>query len=115
MNQNLKTIAQTLTQEIEKHIELVVEKNLFYLKKELANKEKIFFTLKEAATYLNLSEKTIYQYINSNKISYYKPNNGKVFFKINDLNKYILNERNHIKSRSDIECEIETQMICNNI
>ena len=52
--------------------------------------EKQFLGLKEAALFLNISESTLYKKSMRNEIPKYKPNNGKIFFKIEDLNNYIL-------------------------
>jgi len=51
--------------------------------------EKQFLNLKEAALFLSISESTLYKKSMKNEIPKYKPNNGKIFFKIEDLNSYI--------------------------
>jgi len=48
-----------------------------------------FLTTKSAAEYLNVSRATIYRWISERKIPFYKPNNGRVYFKIEDLDDLI--------------------------
>lgn len=48
-----------------------------------------YFSLEKAAEYLNISVKTLYLYNNKKKIPYFKPDR-KCYYRISDLNNYIL-------------------------
>ena len=47
------------------------------------------FTVKQAADFLGLKASYLYRLIADNKISYYKPNGGRVYFKKSDLEHFI--------------------------
>jgi len=55
--------------------------------------QKKIFSVKEAAEYTGLSQFYVYKLIHQKKIPHYKPNNGRVFFKIEDLENYIFRNR----------------------
>lgn len=48
-----------------------------------------FLTMKDAALYLKCSESTIQKLSASGRIPKYKPTNGRVYFKKEDLNRFI--------------------------
>ena len=50
-------------------------------------------SVKEAAQFTGLSRNYIYKLIWLKKIPHYKPNNGRVFFKLSDLEKFIFRNR----------------------
>ena len=64
---------------------------------------KPFLTLEDAALYLSLSTSTIYKLCSQRKISYLKPNGKENFFRIEDLDSYLLSTR--IPSKTEIEKE----------
>ena len=57
---------------------------------------KPFLSLEETADYLNLSRNTVYSYTHRKLIPFYKLRGRKLYFKIEELNKFILNEKNRI-------------------
>jgi excisionase family DNA binding protein len=63
------------------------------------NKKK-YLNLKEASVYLGINKNTMYKYTHYNVIPYYKPNN-KVYFLIDDLEKWI--SKNRVSSQEEIE------------
>jgi len=51
------------------------------------NKE--YLTFKQTAEYLGLSESYLYRLTSSQQIPFYRPMGKKIYFKINELNKWI--------------------------
>jgi excisionase family DNA binding protein len=60
---------------------------------------KKYLTLSEAAQYIRVSDRTLRNMMKSNKIPFYKPE-GKILFKISELDKYI--ENNKVESLSEL-------------
>jgi excisionase family DNA binding protein len=69
------------------------------------NIERSFLPLKEAATYLGIKKSTLYAYCQQRIIKFFKVRNRKIYFLIEDLNNFVLNEENLVKSKSQIENE----------
>jgi excisionase family DNA binding protein len=55
----------------------------------------------EACNYLNLSHSHLYKLTSQGKITFYKPQGKKLFFKKSDLNNFVF--RNRKESESEIE------------
>ncbi len=73
--------------------------------------KKPFMTINEASKYLGISKSTLYGYNNQHRISFYK--NGKIiYYKKEDLENFVLNKNNRIKSQEEIEIEAETYLAC---
>lgn len=66
------------------------------------NKEIISF--QEATQYLDISESSLYKMTSENRITFYKPNNGKIYFKKTDLDNWML--QNEVRSISLLETEV---------
>lgn len=64
--------------------ELLTEQNL--LRKEV-------LTVNEAAVYMDLSKPTLYKLTSKNKIPFYKPTMGKIYFRREELKSYMLSGR----------------------
>jgi excisionase family DNA binding protein len=64
-----------------------------------------FITLEEASVYLGLTKATLYSYTHKRIIPFYKIRGRRVYFKIEDLDNFILNETNLVKSEQQIEAE----------
>lgn len=60
-------------------------------------------SLADAAIYLNISKSFLYKLTCKNLITYFKPNNKKIYFLKSDLNNYLL--RNKKKSQTELEQE----------
>jgi excisionase family DNA binding protein len=58
----------------------------------VANKNELHYNIEEAADFLNLKQKTIYNLVNNNQIAYCKPSK-KLYFLHQDLMAYIKNSR----------------------
>lgn len=69
----------------------------FFLSKEI-------LSFKEASKYLDLSESSLYKLTSDSKITFYKPNGGKLYFRKTDLDNWML--QNESKSFNDLKAEI---------
>ena len=63
-----------------------------------------FLTSDEAAEYLGIAKITLYTYTHKRIIPFYK-SRRKIYFKLEDLENYVLNSKNRIKSIAEIEEE----------
>ncbi len=86
-----------------KYLELISEE-IKSLKRILIEKEKPFLTMDEASTYMGLPKNTLYQYTSKNLLPYYKTGK-RVYFKIEELNDFILNKKKRYASRNEITRE----------
>ncbi len=66
--------------------------------------QKTILTFKEATDYLGISESSLYKLTSSCAITFYKPNGGKIYFKREDLDKWML--QNEVKSVTQREEEL---------
>lgn len=66
--------------------------------------QKIFLTTEEAAEYLGIAKITLYTYTSKRVIPFYKTRR-KIYFKIEDLENYVLNSKNRVKSAEEIDQE----------
>ncbi|SFN42131.1 DNA binding domain-containing protein, excisionase family [Algoriella xinjiangensis] len=48
-----------------------------------------FLSLNEALEYLKVSKATLYKLTSNREIKFYKPNGGKIYFKVEDLENWI--------------------------
>jgi len=65
---------------------------------------KAFLTTEETAAYLGIAKITLYTYTSKHILTYYK-SRRKLYFKISDLDDFVLNDNNRVKSKSEIENE----------
>ena len=86
-----------------KNMESIFEQ-LESLKRIIVEKEKPFFSMEEASAYMGLPKNTLYQYTSKNLLPYYKTGK-RVYFKIDDLNQFILNEQNRYASIEELNRE----------
>jgi excisionase family DNA binding protein len=122
MNTNLEQILSALMNEIDNLVDQKVNQKLAELKKGYAKKVQPLMTVQEAANYLNLSPKTIYKYVQTGKLNYYKPSqrinkngietakNAKLFFKKDELDNYLLNEDYHYYSEEELDKQAQTRI-----
>ena len=82
--------------------QIILEK-LDSIQKNLVEKEKPFLSIDEASKYLGISKNTLYGYTSKGIIPYFKPQNIKILFEVNELNKFVLNRKNRISSNREIE------------
>ncbi len=93
---------------------LVLEK-LNVLQQSLNVKDKPFLSMDEASEYLGISKNTLYGYTSKGIIPYYKPQNRKIFFKVEELNKFVLDKKNKFTSNQEIEEKAVTKIVTNKI
>lgn len=79
----------------------------------IIEKQKPFLTMDEACKYLGISKATAYGYTSKGILPHYKLQNRKLYFKTDELNKFVLNEKNRVKSVKEIESEAATQLLTN--
>lgn len=65
-------------------------------------------SFREALMYLDVSESFLYKMTSNRIISFTKPNNGKIYFKKSELDKWMLS--NEYKSKNKIENEVLTKI-----
>jgi len=64
--------------------------------------EKQFVNLEKACEYLGLSKATLYLMTHKRTIPFYKPSH-KLYFKLQDLENYVLNKSSYYPSNAEIE------------
>ncbi|MCK5050806.1 MAG: helix-turn-helix domain-containing protein [Candidatus Cloacimonetes bacterium] len=67
--------------------------------------ERSIMSLVQAADYLSLKKSTLYAYCHKHIIRFYKVRNRKVYFLKEDLDNFVLNEKNLVKSAQQISEE----------
>lgn len=77
----------------------------------VSKRDRPFLTLEEACEYLGLSKATIYGYTSKSIIPYHKLQDRRLYFDIDDLNKFILNKKNRHQCNSEINAEASTRFI----
>jgi len=70
-----------------------------------------FMSLQEACCYLKLKPATLYSYTHKKVLNFYKLRGRKIYFKKEDLDNFILNEANLVKSNQQIETEAINNII----
>jgi excisionase family DNA binding protein len=63
------------------------------LLREIKTQSRKVFDLRAAANYLGLSVDSMYRLTGAKRITFYKPNNKKIYFKRQDLDAYALRRR----------------------
>jgi excisionase family DNA binding protein len=91
-------------------LEFIIER-LDTIEKLLIKEQKPFLNIKAASEYLGISKNTLYTYTSKNAIPYYKLRGRRVYFKIDDLDNFILNKKNRYKSNDEIEMEASTRIV----
>ncbi|NLW18868.1 MAG: helix-turn-helix domain-containing protein [Candidatus Cloacimonetes bacterium] len=64
--------------------------------------ERPFLTAEETAEYLGIALPTLYSYTSKRVLPYYK-NRRKLYFKLDELNAFVLNSSNRVESREELE------------
>jgi excisionase family DNA binding protein len=90
--------------------ELILQK-LESIEKILVEKEKPFLTLLEAAKYLGISKNTLYGYTSKQIIPFYKLQGRRLYFKIEDLDNFVLNSNNRHSCLEEIEEKAATRVL----
>lgn len=82
------------------------------IERALIQKEKPFLSLDELVGYLGIARNTVYQWTSRNLIPHYKVGK-KLMFKISEIDNWVLNNKNKVKSNDEIESEAATQIVTN--
>ena len=72
---------------------------------EVRSNDRKFMSLSEASDYMQIKKSTLYAYCHMRIISFYKVRNRLTYFLKSDLDDFILNESNLVKSAKQIEEE----------
>lgn len=70
------------------------------------NDNRPFMSIIEASEYLKIPKNTLYGYTSKNLIPYYKLRGRRIYFKKEDLDKFILNDKNYVKTTNEIKREV---------
>lgn len=79
-----------------------------YLNRANVIAQKEILSFKEALVYLDVSSSFLYKLTSKNEIPFTKPNGGKIYFKKEDLNNWML--KNESKSNDVLENEIDNHL-----
>jgi len=88
-----------------------IQKQIEELKSLIAKTSKPFLSLEEAAEYLDLAKETVYQFSSKGILPKYKLHGRRIYFKKDDLDDFILNERNRKKTKAELEAKAATELI----
>ena len=91
-------------------IEIIIKK-LNAIHDLLLERKKPFLDINEASKYLGISKNTLYGYTSKNVIPYHKIQGRKLYFSIDDLNKFVLDKKTRYKSMDEIEMEAATRIV----
>jgi len=80
----------------------------------IAISSKKYLTTLEAAKYLSISKYTLDSYACKNIIPYYKPQNRHRYYLKEDLDNFVLNNENRVKSKDEIEADASSWALKNN-
>lgn len=73
---------------------------------------KTILSFNEALEFMDVSKSFLYKLTSKREIKFHKPNNGKLYFKVDDLEKWML--RNEKISKYDLEEQILTSKVKRN-
>lgn len=74
----------------------------------MKNNEKQILSFKESIEFMDVSKSFLYKMTSEGKINFFKPNNGKVYFKREDLENWMM--QNEVKSITSLEESINVKM-----
>jgi len=95
-------------------VEIIIKK-LNAIHDLLLERKKPFLDMDEASQYLGISKATLYTYTSKNIIPYHKIRGRKIYFSLDDLDNFILNNKNRIRSNDEIEMEAATRIVTEKI
>ena len=93
----------------------VIIKKLNAIHNLVLERKKPFLNLEEASNYLRIPKGTLYKYTCKKVLPHHKIQGRKVYFSIDDLNDFILNKKNRISSRKEIEIDAVTSLVTGKI
>jgi excisionase family DNA binding protein len=77
-------------------LQLILDK-IDGLKDLLQKRKKPFLTIQETSEYLGVSKNTLYGYTSKGILPFYKLRNRKLYFRISDLNRFVLSPENRVE------------------
>jgi excisionase family DNA binding protein len=78
-------------------LQLILDK-IDGLKDLLLKRKKPFLTIQETSEYLGISKNTLYGYTSKGILPFYKLRNRKLYFRISDLNRFVLSPENRVEN-----------------
>ena len=106
MNTDKQKLISNILEILQALIEEIIEEKLNNINSK-GTSQKPFMSLDEAATYLNLSKNTLYAYNNRRTIPFRKTGKS-IYYKLEDLDAYVLRDSKHIKSKAEIKTAFDT-------
>ena len=80
------------------------------LKNIIVEKKKPFLNIDEASTYLKISKNTLYGYTSRKIIPYFKMQGRRLYFCIDDLDKFVLDPKNRVSSAGEVDEKAVTKI-----
>jgi excisionase family DNA binding protein len=77
---------------------------------QIVESKKPFLSMEEATKYLNVTKHTIYGWTHNNKLPYYKAGR-RIYFSIDEINNWVLNKENKIRSNEEIKSLAATKIM----
>ncbi len=93
-----------------KEILLKIFQMLEQIQKTVSKQSKPIMGLEECASYLNISRNTIYHWVSTNRIPFYRLGK-KLLFRVSEVNEWALQHQNKVKSEEEIKSEITTRSL----
>ena len=97
--------------EINRDLNNEILQEILTLKAILLKREKPFIAFSDACVYLGISKHTLYGYTSKGIIPFYKNQGRRIYFKIEDLDGFILDKKNRVSSKEEIEVEAATYLL----
>ncbi len=85
------------------------------IRKMVISVNKPFLTLDDVCFLTGLSKSTLYTYTNKGIIAYFKPTGKQLYFKLEDIKNFIMNQKHYYKSKDILQAEAETMYMLSNI
>jgi excisionase family DNA binding protein len=92
-------------------INQIILDELRSLKSVLVEKHKPFLNIDQASEYLGIPKNTLYGYTSKGIIPFYKPQGRRLYFCIDDLDKFVLDSKNRVSSMGEIEEKAVTKIV----
>ena len=84
---------------------------LLSLKSIIIEKDKPFLNIDEASAYLKISKNTLYGYTSRKKIPYFKMQGRRLYFCIDDLDRFVLDPKNRVSSAGEVDEKAATKIV----
>ena len=75
----------------------------------MKNLNKTILSFKEAISFMDVSKSFLFKLTSEGKINFFKPNNGKIYFKKEDLENWML--QNEVKSFNVLEESVNKNLL----